>query len=150
MSDWKSSATAAVQNAHSNSSAVAQTRAQRQQQAQQQYADPSNSVYGTAHRRQLEWQQQQQQRAQGSERCPQCSASFADVQQLIQHVESAHGSGPVPQQQRQLQQQQRQQGVSGGGEVFQCPRCSARFGDAVLLVSHSESCGQAQGNCVLC
>ena len=32
----------------------------------------------------------------GSELCPQCGARFAVVQDLIQHVEAAHGSGPAP------------------------------------------------------
>lgn len=141
MSDWKASAAAAAHSARSNGAAAAQAHAQRQQQQQQQYTDPANSVYGTTHRRQLEWQQQQQQRTQGAERCPQCSASFPDVQELIQHVDAAHGGSPSP-------QPQQQRSVAGGGEVYVCPRCSARFSDAVMLVSHSESCGSDK--CVLC
>lgn len=33
--------------------------------------------------------------ASGAEQCPQCGARFAVVQDLIQHVEVAHGSGPA-------------------------------------------------------
>jgi hypothetical protein len=66
------------------------------------------------------------------------------VQDLIQHVEVAHSNGAAG------RQQQQQQSAGGGGEVFVCPRCSTRFSDAVMLLSHSEACGRGQDTCVLC
>lgn len=143
VSDLRSTASAAASSARSKN------------HRQQQPADPSNTVYGSAHRRQQEWQLRQQQQQRGTERCPQCSAVFADVQQLIQHVEAVHSNNAADMQRQQQQLLPRQQGGgggggAGGGEVFVCPRCSTRFSDAVLLVSHSESCGRGQGNCVLC
>lgn len=54
------------------------------------------------------------------EECPQCRARFADVGQLIKHVETMH---EAPSSQEML-------------DV--CPKCGMKFRDPILLVNHVE------------
>jgi hypothetical protein len=68
------------------------------------------------------------------------------VQDVIQHVELAHSNGAAGRQ----QQQWSVGGGGGAGEVCVCPRCSTRYSDVVMLLSHSEACGRGQDTCVLC
>lgn len=53
------------------------------------------------------------------EECPQCRARFANVEQLIKHVEAMH--------------------ETPSGEMLDvCPKCDKKFRDPILLVNHVE------------
>ncbi|EFJ44181.1 hypothetical protein VOLCADRAFT_45245, partial [Volvox carteri f. nagariensis] len=59
------------------------------------------------------------------ELCPQCGASFATVERLIQHVEDFHPTAAaVPER--------------SAAAAYRCYFCSRTFHDPVLLVQHSE------------
>jgi len=102
----------------------------------QQPVDPSNTVKGTAARR----MQAPPSSVSTPEMCPQCSARFSTVEQLIVHVDAYHTN--------QLQQGPGQAGtlvtgLNGRGvrvdEVFRCPHgCRYTANDAAQLVAHVE------------
>lgn len=86
----------------------------------------------------------------GPERCQQCGARFATVQQLIEHAETAHAGGWSS---GNIGQQQAAGGGSGGG-YERCPHCGQAFSDPVQLVAHVEqqhasSSGGLKDSCVL-
>ncbi|KAK9816412.1 hypothetical protein WJX72_000001 [[Myrmecia] bisecta] len=56
----------------------------------------------------------------GQEVCPQCSARFASLQELIYHAEVFHSQGPPL------------------AAVEACPQCGQTFSDPVALVAHVE------------
>lgn len=82
----------------------------------------------------------------GPERCQQCGARFATVQQLIEHAEAAHTAGWSS---GHLAQQPVAGGAGGGLE--RCPHCGRAFSDPVSLVQHVEQqhSGNGSSNCVL-
>lgn len=92
--------------------------------------------------------------ASGPEVCPQCSARFATVQQLIEHAEAAHTDGWSSGRMAAEQRQQRGAGGGGGarGGVERCPHCGRQFADPVALVAHVERdhAGSSREGCVLC
>jgi hypothetical protein len=96
------------------------TQADKRAAAAAQFANPTNSLRGTAARR--------AQGPGGPEACPTCGARFADVAALIAHAEAAHGGG-------------------GGDARLReaCPACGARFADAVALVAHHNAAHGGRG-----
>eukprot|EP00357_Protocruzia_adherens_P013318 CAMPEP_0114993828 /NCGR_PEP_ID=MMETSP0216-20121206/12766_1 /TAXON_ID=223996 /ORGANISM="Protocruzia adherens, Strain Boccale" /LENGTH=251 /DNA_ID=CAMNT_0002357553 /DNA_START=110 /DNA_END=865 /DNA_ORIENTATION=+ len=61
----------------------------------------------------------------GTEKCPQCSQSFSDVMQLINHVDTAHSSGSTT-----------SVSASSGNYQEKCPHCSSQFVDVEQLINH--------------
>lgn len=106
--------------------------------ARAQYDSIDNSIRGTAQRR---MQQPQVSASSLPEVCPQCSARFGTVAQLIQHAEEWHPSASTS----------NPAFNSHGREVFDCHKCGKSFGNAVALVEHSERCGTSanKSECVL-
>ena len=92
---------------------------ERRAAAAQQFADPGNSLRGTAARR-MGAAAGGGAAGAGPEVCVTCGARFGDVGALIAHAEAAHAA-PAP----RLR------------EV--CPACGARFADAVALVAHHDA-----------
>lgn len=121
--------------------------------------DPANTLRGTAARRMrgvdaravtaAAAPEPAPQAGTGREVCPQCSARFALVTDLVAHVESHHSALPA------VTTAAATAAGAGGGvgagtaaatrvRATPCPRCGASFYDPVDLVAHCESGGCTQ------